>query len=128
MKLPDLSLIPEECWMWIEALPSLTPRQDLPIVPIIKTVFISPTRVPIGNRPVWILKLGDPEAESLNDFELGWRYVSPKFQLNTNVYYLDFENQLVLTGQLDEVGFPIRTNSGQSYRLGLEVDASITLG
>ena len=70
---------------------------------------------------------GTPKAESLNDFELGWRYVSPNFQLNTNLYYLDFENQLVLTGQLDEVGFPIRTNSGQSYRLGLEVDANITL-
>jgi len=68
---------------------------------------------------------GSPEAESLNDFELGWRYVSPNFQLNTNVYYLDFENQLVLTGELDNVGFPIRTNSGQSYRLGLEIDANI---
>lgn len=69
---------------------------------------------------------GSPEAESLNDFELGWRYVSPNFQLNTNVYYLDFENQLVLTGELDNVGFPIRTNSGQSYRLGLEIDANIS--
>ncbi|MEO0573527.1 MAG: TonB-dependent receptor, partial [Bacteroidota bacterium] len=70
---------------------------------------------------------GDPESESLNDFELGWRYIAPNFQLNTNVYYLDFENQLVLTGELDNVGFPIRTNSGQSYRLGLEVDANIQL-
>ncbi|MEM1337663.1 MAG: TonB-dependent receptor [Bacteroidota bacterium] len=70
---------------------------------------------------------GTPESESLNDFELGWRYVSPEFQLNANVYYLDFENQLVLTGELDNVGFPIRTNSGQSYRLGLEVDANIQL-
>lgn len=70
---------------------------------------------------------GDPEPESLNDFELGWRYVSPNFQLNTNLYYLDFENQLVLTGELDEVGFPIRTNSGQSYRFGLEVDANLNL-
>ncbi|MEM7484763.1 MAG: TonB-dependent receptor [Bacteroidota bacterium] len=69
---------------------------------------------------------GTPEPESLNDFELGWRYVSPNFQLNTNVYYLDFKNQLVLTGELDEVGFPIRQNSGQSYRLGLEIDANIT--
>lgn len=68
---------------------------------------------------------GDPESESLNDFELGWRYASSDFQLNTNVYYLDFENQLVLTGELDNVGFPIRTNSGQSYRLGLEIDANI---
>ena len=70
---------------------------------------------------------GDPEPERLNDFELGWRYISPNFQLNTNLYYLDFENQLVLTGELDEVGFPIRQNSGQSYRLGFEVDANVTL-
>ncbi|MEM1260543.1 MAG: TonB-dependent receptor, partial [Bacteroidota bacterium] len=70
---------------------------------------------------------GSPESESVNDFELGWRYVSQTFQLNTNIYYLDFENQLVLTGELDNVGFPIRTNSGQSYRLGLEVDANIQL-
>ena len=70
---------------------------------------------------------GTPEPESLNDWELGWRYVSTNFQLNTNFYFLDFKNQLVLTGGLDEVGFPIRTNSGESYRLGLEVDANLTL-
>nr|WP_298996775.1 TonB-dependent receptor [uncultured Allomuricauda sp.] len=67
---------------------------------------------------------GNPESESLNDFELGWRHITSDFQLNTNVYYLDFRNQLVLTGALDEVGFPIRTNSGSSFRLGLEIDAN----
>ncbi len=71
---------------------------------------------------------GNPESESLNDFELGWRYVSPKFQVNTNVYYLDFKNQLVLTGRLDEVGFPIRDNVDNSHRLGLEIDANIEIG
>ena len=67
---------------------------------------------------------GNPEPESLNDFELGWRHLSQDFQLNANVYYLDFNNQLVLTGALDEVGFPIRQNSGSSFRLGLELDAN----
>ncbi len=70
---------------------------------------------------------GNPESESLNDFELGWRHLSSSFQLNTNVYFLDFRNQLVLTGALDEVGFPIRTNSGSSFRLGLEIDANWTI-
>ncbi len=70
---------------------------------------------------------GNPEAESLNDFELGWRLNKRNFKLNTNVFYLDFTNQLVLTGQLDEVGFPIRQNSGSSFRLGLEIDATIKL-
>lgn len=83
-----------------------------------------------GNRePARVdFETGSPEPESLNDYELGWRFVSPNFQINTNVYYLDFENQLVLTGQLDEVGFPIRQNSGQSYRLGIEFDANINWG
>ncbi len=70
---------------------------------------------------------GNPEPESLNDFELGWRHLSSDFQLNANIYYLDFRNQLVLTGALDEVGFPIRQNSGSSFRLGLEIDANWTL-
>lgn len=70
---------------------------------------------------------GNPEPEKLNDFELGWRYVSPDFQMNANLFYLDFTNQLVLTGELDEVGFPIRQNSGSSYRLGLEVDATLSI-
>ena len=90
------------------------------------TIYISYARA--NREPARVdFETGTPEAESLNDFELGWRYVSQQFQLNTNIYYLDFENQLVLTGQLDEVGFPIRTNSGQSFRLGLEVDANIQL-
>ena len=39
-----------------------------------------------------------------------------------------YNEQLVLTGALDDVGNPIRNNSGESYRLGLEVDAGIALG
>ena len=41
---------------------------------------------------------GNPKPERLNDFELGWRYVSPKFQLNANTYYMRYKDQLVLTG------------------------------
>jgi iron complex outermembrane receptor protein len=38
-----------------------------------------------------------------------------------------YNDQLVLTGELDDVGSPIRTNSGSSYRLGVEAEASIKL-
>ncbi len=71
---------------------------------------------------------GSPKPEKLNDFELGWRYVSPDFQLNTNVYYMRYKDQLVLTGELNDVGAPLRANVGDSYRLGLEVDANLRLG
>lgn len=70
---------------------------------------------------------GDPEPEELNDFELGWRHSSKTVQLNTNLYYMGYENQLVLTGGIDDVGAFIRQNSGNSYRLGLEVDATVRL-
>ena len=70
---------------------------------------------------------GNVKPEKLNDFELGWRYVAEKVQLNTNVYYMTYKDQLILTGSLDDVGAPIRSNSEKSYRLGLEVDATIAL-
>lgn len=64
-------------------------------------------------------------AETLDDFELGWRYVSDKITVNSNLFYMDYQNQLVLTGALDDVGQPLRATSGESYRLGLEIDAQI---
>ncbi|TDE46987.1 TonB-dependent receptor [Flavobacterium rhamnosiphilum] len=70
---------------------------------------------------------GNVKPEKLNDFELGWRYVAEKIQFNSNVYYMAYKDQLILTGNLDDVGAPIRSNSEKSYRLGLEVDATIAL-
>lgn len=71
---------------------------------------------------------GSPKPERLNDFELGWRHLSPSFQLNANVYYMRYKDQLVLTGDLNDVGAPLRANVGDSYRLGLELDAVVDLG
>ncbi len=67
------------------------------------------------------------KAEELDDFELGWRFANNKVEVNTNAYYMYYNNQMVLTGALDDVGAPIRETSGESYRLGLEVDAKIKL-
>ncbi|MFD0863514.1 TonB-dependent receptor [Sungkyunkwania multivorans] len=66
---------------------------------------------------------GNPKPEFLNDFELGWRFNKENVRLNTNLYYMRYKDQLVLTGELDDVGAPIRSNVGDSYRLGLELDA-----
>lgn len=67
-------------------------------------------------------------AEKLDDIELGWRYASEATNINTNLFYMDYTDQLVLTGAIDDVGAPIRETSGESYRIGLEVDAEIRLG
>lgn len=67
------------------------------------------------------------EPEQLNDFELGWRHKDGNFSFNANAYYMLYNEQLVLSGELDDVGNPIRTNSGKSYRLGLELEAIIPI-
>jgi iron complex outermembrane recepter protein len=66
-------------------------------------------------------------SEKLDDFELGWRYNSERLEVNSNLYFMDYKDQLVLTGGLDDVGTPIRATSGKSYRLGLEADVKITV-
>ena len=70
---------------------------------------------------------GTTKHESLDDFELGWRLNNDVVKLNTNIYYMNYKNQLVLTGAIDDVGQAIRATSGKSYRLGLEIDADIRL-
>jgi iron complex outermembrane receptor protein len=67
------------------------------------------------------------KPEQLNDFELGWRHNTEQFRLYVNGYYMGYNEQLILTGQIDNVGNPIRTNSGDSYRMGLEVDAALAI-
>ena len=69
----------------------------------------------------------DVKPEQLNDFELGWRYDGSSFRINANTYYMLYNEQLVLTGALDTTGNPIRDNSGDSYRLGLEIEATLRL-
>jgi iron complex outermembrane receptor protein len=70
---------------------------------------------------------GTPKPEQLNDFELGWSLSSEKSKLNVTAYYMKYKNQLVLTGALNDVGSPLRENVGDSYRLGLEVNADLYL-
>ncbi len=68
---------------------------------------------------------GTPRPERLDDFELGWRLRGDKLRLNVNAYYMAYQDQLVLTGMLNDVGNPIRENSGRSYRLGVEAEAIV---
>jgi len=71
---------------------------------------------------------GNPVPETLNDFELGYRFTKERARVFANLYFMDYRDQLVLTGAIDDVGAPIRQNSGSSYRLGLEIEAGFQLG
>lgn len=66
-----------------------------------------------------------PEPETLHDFEIGYEFNNMKnVAFKGNLFYMYYVNQLVLSGNIDNVGYPIRENVGQSYRIGVELTAS----
>ena len=69
---------------------------------------------PTGKQPV---------HETLYDWELGYSYLSSRFTAGANLYYMNYKNQLVLTGQINDVGAPVMVNVDKSYRAGLELQA-----
>jgi iron complex outermembrane receptor protein len=66
-------------------------------------------------------------SEQLNDFEFGWTFSKKKLNVTSNFYMMRYKNQLVLTGSIDNVGSPVRQNSGESYRMGLEIETTFNL-
>ena len=86
----------------------------------ISKAFREPTRSDFESNP-------EIKPEELVDIELGWNYKLEEILINANWYYMKYKNQLVLTGEIDDVGAPIRENSGQSYRRGLEIESLLNL-
>ena len=62
-----------------------------------------------------------PRSEQLVDLETGLEFKRPKYAINANVYYMNYKDQLVLTGKINDVGAYTRTNVPKSYRAGLEL-------
>ncbi|MFL5808928.1 MAG: TonB-dependent receptor [Flavisolibacter sp.] len=69
--------------------------------------------------------LQQPKPEHLGDFELGLENKTNKSSWSANLYYMNYKDQLVLTGKINDVGAYTRTNIDQSYRAGVELQASL---
>lgn len=69
-----------------------------------------------------------PSPEELNDFELGYQFGNRRNQASVNGYFMDYKNQLVITGQINDVGEYSRINVPNSYRLGVELAGQTTFG
>ena len=69
----------------------------------------------------------DIQPEELIDYELGWQFNNKNLIFSTNFYFMSYKNQLVLTGALDDVGTPVRENSGKSFRKGVEFESVYSL-
>lgn len=68
-----------------------------------------------------------PTFETLNDFELGYKYNSKRFAFGANAYLMYYQDQLILTGEINDVGAPIMVNVDDSYRFGIELMSGIKL-
>ncbi len=65
-----------------------------------------------------------PRHETLRNLEAGYRRQTQNYALAVNFYNMDYTDQLVLTGEINDVGSTVRTNVASSYRRGVEVEAS----
>lgn len=65
-----------------------------------------------------------PKAERLNDLEAGYKYQSPTFSAGLNLYWMDYKDQFVLTGEIDKIGEAVTRNLDKSFRLGVEAEAA----
>ena len=70
-------------------------------------------------------ELDQPKAERLNDLEVGYKYQSQLFTAGANLYWMDYKDQFVLTGEIDKIGEAITRNVPDSYRLGVELEAAL---
>ena len=68
-----------------------------------------------------------PKAERLFDYELGYTFANSWIHAGANFYYMDYKDQLVLTGELNEIGEAMASNVPDSYRTGIELMAGIKL-
>ncbi|MEG1562574.1 MAG: TonB-dependent receptor [Bacteroides sp.] len=68
-----------------------------------------------------------PQPEKMLDYELGYTYTGSRFTAGINLYYMDYTDQLVLNGRLNEIGEPVSENVKDSYRMGIELAAGARL-
>ena len=69
-------------------------------------------------------KYPNPKAEQVIDYELGYHYSTRNFYFDATLYYMDFKDQLVQTGELSDIGEKLTTNIAKSYRAGIELAAN----
>jgi iron complex outermembrane recepter protein len=79
-----------------------------------------PARSDFTNNPITEV----PRPERLNNIETGVRSKAGRLSYNANFYYMDYKDQLILSGQINDVGAYIRENVASSYRAGIELDGA----
>jgi iron complex outermembrane receptor protein len=89
--------------------------------------FSVANREPVRADFIQSSAMSRPKSEQLQNTEIGYRFHSRKFFVNANYYLMNYINQLILTGEINDVGAYNRTNVAESYRMGVEFEAGYML-
>ena len=68
-----------------------------------------------------------PKHETVYDTEVGWKFNTKNGSLKINLYNMDYNNQLINTGEINDVGYSVHSNIKESYRKGIEVVYAIKI-
>lgn len=68
-----------------------------------------------------------PTFETLYDYEAGYEYRTDRFHVGANLYFMDYNNQLILTGKISEIGEALTSNIKDSYRTGIELMGGVRI-
>lgn len=68
-----------------------------------------------------------PTFETLYNIETGYKVETQRFFAGVNGYSMMYKDQLILTGQINETGRVIRQNIPDSYRMGVELEAGVSI-
>ena len=68
-----------------------------------------------------------PKHETLFDTEIQYSLMNENIHVSTTLYHMLYKNQLVLTGEINDVGAALRTNVEDSYRIGIEFSTAVKI-
>ena len=68
-----------------------------------------------------------PKHETLYDTEVGWKFNNRKQSFGINLYHMDYDNQLINNGEINDVGYSVHSNIKDSYRTGIEIVSGIKI-
>ena len=87
--------------------------------------FAMANREPSRNNFTDALDYERPTYETLYDYEAGYSYTGKCWNVGANLYYMDYKDQLILTGKLSDIGEALTSNIKDSYRAGIELSAGV---
>jgi len=99
-------------------------NQDQNLFASVAMAHREPTRADVKDA-VKSLNPTGIKAEELLDYEFGYSFDNQKIKTSVNFFYMNYKDQLVPTGKLNEVGYKLMSNVDKSYRLGVELQAGV---